>query len=94
MVESLYWAAKLDKETSVAQWLSTQQLQLRYTKRVERYLKESSLPRTKSLANFDFTSCPTIDKAQIERLATDTAWLKMGENLLLFGPSGVGKTPV
>ncbi len=24
MVESLYWAAKLDKETSVAQWLSTQ----------------------------------------------------------------------
>ena len=24
MVESLYWAAKLDKETSIAQWLSTQ----------------------------------------------------------------------
>ena len=74
------------------QALCEHELQLRYTKRVERYLKESGLPRTKSLANFDLTSCPTINKAQIERLATDTAWLKMGENLLLFGPSGVGKT--
>ncbi len=74
------------------QALCEHELQLRYTKRVERYLKESSLPRSKSLANFDFTSCPTIDKAQIERLASDAAWLKMGENLLLFGPSGVGKT--
>jgi len=29
---------------------------------------------------------------QIEQLATDTGWLDRAENLLLFGPSGVGKT--
>ena len=74
------------------QALCEQELQCRYTRRVERYLKESSLPLTKSLANFDFTYCSSINKAQIKCLATDADWLTRGENLLLFGPSGVGKT--
>ncbi len=74
------------------QVLCEQELQCRYTRRVERYLKESSLPLTKSLANFDFTYCPTINQTQVECLATDASWLTRGENLLLFGPSGVGKT--
>jgi DNA replication protein DnaC len=33
-----------------------------------------------------------LDSAQIEQLAYDTSWLDRAENLLLFGPSGVGKT--
>ncbi len=66
--------------------------QQRYTSRVERYLRDSQLPRAKSLANFDFDCCPTVDQGLILQLAQDSGWLQRGENLLLFGPSGVGKT--
>ena len=66
--------------------------QQRYTSRVERYLKESGLPRSKSLASFDFNYCPSVNQAQVLNLAQDSSWLQRGENLLLFGPSGVGKT--
>jgi DNA replication protein DnaC len=72
--------------------LCEQELQSRDTKRIERHLKESTLPRTKTLANFDFTCCPTVDQGLVNRLATDKRWLTQGDNLLLFGPSGVGKT--
>jgi DNA replication protein DnaC len=64
----------------------------RSASRVERYLKESVLPDSKSLTNFDFRCCPTVDEGIVRRLASDTGWLERGENLLLFGPSGVGKT--
>jgi DNA replication protein DnaC len=33
-----------------------------------------------------------LERPQIEQLAHDTGWLDRAENLLLFGPSGVGKT--
>jgi DNA replication protein DnaC len=66
--------------------------QQRYTSRVQRFLRESGLPGTKSLSNFDFTYCPTVKEGLILQLAQDSSWLNRGENLLLFGPSGVGKT--
>jgi DNA replication protein DnaC len=60
--------------------------------RIARYLKESHLPLGKSLSNFDFSCCPTVDEGMVRRLASDTGWLDRAENLLIFGPSGVGKT--
>lgn len=66
--------------------------QQRYTQRVQRLLKEAQLPVGKSLANFDFKHCPTVDEAVVQKLAQDSTWLARGENLLVFGPSGVGKT--
>lgn len=66
--------------------------QQRYTSRVQRFLKESGLPSAKSLSNFDFTCCPTVKEGLILQLAQDSSWLKRGENLWIFGPSGVGKT--
>jgi DNA replication protein DnaC len=64
----------------------------RYQSRVHRALKEAQLPPAKALSNFDFSRCPTLNPASVMQLAQDTTWLKRGENLLLFGPSGVGKT--
>ena len=66
--------------------------QQREAYRVERYLRDSQLPGTKSLTNFEFSCCPTVDRDQVLQLATDPSWLERGENLLILGPSGVGKT--
>lgn len=72
---------------TLCEYESTQRYQLR----VQRALKEAQLP-LKSLSNFDFQRCPTLHQPTVISLAQDTGWLKRGENLLSFGPSGVGKT--
>lgn len=64
----------------------------RYQARVQRSLKDAHLPPAKAFSNFDFTCCPTLNPASVLSLANDKAWLKRGDNLLVFGASGVGKT--
>ena len=64
----------------------------RYQIRIQRAIKDAQLPAAKTLANFDFSRCPTLKPATLSQLAQDRSWLARGENLLLFGPSGVGKT--
>jgi DNA replication protein DnaC len=64
----------------------------RYSRRIARYAKESQLPAGKSLATFDFTQVPDLLQGQIEALAGTCDWTARARNLLLFGPSGVGKT--
>lgn len=64
----------------------------RYQARITRALKEAQLPPSKSLSNFDVPRCLSLNPATINQLAHDTTWLKRADNLLLFGPSGVGKT--
>lgn len=64
----------------------------RYQLRVQRFLKEAQLPLGKAISNFDFSRCSTLDSSRLLQLSQDSTWLRRGENLLLFGPSGVGKT--
>jgi DNA replication protein DnaC len=47
-------------------------------------------PFVKTLADFDFSFQPTIDKKQVHELAT-LRFLANGENVILLGPPGVGK---
>jgi DNA replication protein DnaC len=49
------------------------------------------LPFVKSLDGFDFAYQPSLDKKQIQTLAT-CHFVEHGENLLILGPPGVGKT--
>ena len=46
----------------------------------------------KTLGSFDFASVPMISHAHVTALASGDAWLKKGVNILLFGPSGSGKS--
>lgn len=64
----------------------------RHARRIARHLAEAALPPGKTLATFDFASVPTLRKAHVLALAQGDAWLDQGANILLFGPSGTGKT--
>ena len=68
------------------------ELSHRLDARLQRLLRESLLPNGKTFTSFDFNHCPSLQPAPILQLAQDDGWLSRAENLLLFGPSGVGKT--
>lgn len=48
-------------------------------------------PFVKTLETFDFSYQPALDKKQIQTLAT-CRFVETGENIILLGPPGVGKT--
>ncbi len=49
----------------------------------------SGFPIKKTLDDFDFSFQPSIDKRQIDELAT-MRFLENGENVVFLGPPGVG----
>jgi len=57
----------------------------------ETQLMTSGFPLKKGLEEFDFDFQPSIDKRQIDELAT-MRFLENGENIVFLGPPGVGKT--
>lgn len=60
-------------------------------RRIEMALKLAHFPAVKELTSFDFEAQPSIDPKQIRDLAA-SRWIANGENVLLLGPPGVGKT--
>jgi len=94
-----HWEALLsqarDKGWNGAEYLAVlceQELAERCSRRIARHAKESRLPVGKSLATFDFDQIPQLSHERIQALAATGDWAAQARNLLLFGPSGVGKT--
>jgi DNA replication protein DnaC len=57
----------------------------------EKQVQTSGFPIKKTLEDFDFSFQPSIDKRQIDELAT-MRFLESSENIVFLGPPGVGKT--
>jgi DNA replication protein DnaC len=66
--------------------------QWRWSVWLKRTLSEAQLPNAKTLCNFDWSHVPKLNPAPLMQLADDPTWLARGENCLIFGASGVGKT--
>lgn len=63
----------------------------RMEKRVKRRLKNAKLKQLACLEDVDYTNQRGLNRKQIEELAT-CYWIRNGRNIILTGPTGVGKT--
>jgi DNA replication protein DnaC len=71
--------------------LLEQELAFREERRVRTSLRLSGLPTGQTLANFDFSFQPSIERSRIETLGT-CQWVRENRTVLIQGPPGVGKT--
>jgi len=60
-------------------------------KRVAMGIQIAHFPTVKTLEDFDFKFQPSVDQKLVRELATGR-FVAMAENVLIFGPPGVGKT--
>ncbi len=72
-------------EALKAEWLG------RHQKGVEARMRTAHFPWVKTIEQFDFSFQPTIDKKVIRELAS-VGFVERGENIIILGPPGVGKT--
>jgi DNA replication protein DnaC len=74
--------------------LCEQELEHRLQQRYKRYLTEAKLPAGKSISTLEFKSIEGINPAAIRHMGDQLDWIEQGNNLLLFSPSGLGKTHI
>ena len=58
---------------------------------INRRIQTAKLPWQKTVEEFDFSFQPSVDEERVLKLA-DLSFIDKGENILLLGPPGVGKT--
>ena len=66
----------------------------RYQNRVKRWSIESRLPAGKCFATLKTQELPAQVASNIVQLQENTDWVAQNENILLLGPSGVGKSHI
>jgi DNA replication protein DnaC len=87
-------AQALERQLSPTEFLALlldDELERRNQQSLARRLKLAGCDERKNLARFDFRAAPGLNRAFIQDLAS-CAFINRHENLLLTGPSGVGKT--
>jgi len=71
--------------------LAEREVQEREGKATARRINEAGFPAVKTLSGFDFLAVPKLNKKQIMDLA-ECDYIDRHENIVFFGPPGVGKT--
>ena len=74
--------------------LCEQEVADRYQKRVQRWTREAILPAGKSFANLNLTELSAAVQQQVIALKDQADWAHHAGNVLLIGPSGVGKSHI
>lgn len=83
-----------DKELSYADMLDqlfTEEIASKTAKNITMRTSLARFPFVKSLEAFDFGYQPSLDKKQVHSLST-CHFIEHGENVVILGPPGVGKT--
>jgi len=73
--------------------LLADEVERREAKQLQLRLRRASFEHDRTLEDFDFTFNPSVPKSKIIDLAT-CAFVERQENVLLVGPSGVGKSHI
>ena len=74
--------------------LCEQEVAQRFQSRISNWTREARLPRGKSFSTLSLNDLPQSVQKQIILLRDDTQWARQADNVLLIGPSGVGKSHV
>ena len=84
----------VDKELSYADFLDQlliEELMPKTAKNIAMRTNLARFPFVKGLDAFDFSYQPSLDKKQVQNLA-NCHFIEHGENMVILGPPGVGKT--
>ena len=92
-----YQAQATEQSWGYAQFLSRlceQEVARRFETRIRNWTKEAKLPRGKSFATLAINELPKPIQQKVIGLRDNTQWALQADNVLLIGPSGVGKSHI
>jgi DNA replication protein DnaC len=92
-----YQNQAIEETWSYAEFLSKlceQELARRFQTRTSKWTREARLPAGKSFATLNFADLPKAVQQPIHQLKDSHQWALQAGNVLLIGPSGVGKSHI
>jgi len=91
------WQTATEKGWSHIEYLAAlceYELSDRYQRRTQKWIREAQLSGGKTFTELELSTLSPTNKSLIAKLRQDTHWAQHADNVLLIGPSGVGKTHI